>query len=70
MGADLGPWRREAAFVEAAEAPIRPLLDRLGCTAGNSRWGYVFRKGLVAVGAADPLLIADATGVGDAVRSA
>lgn len=64
------PWRRAVDFLPGHEAPIRPLLDRLSLTAGNPRWGIHFRRSLLAVGMPDFLAIADAMGVGDAVRSA
>ena len=66
----LSPWRRAVDFLPAREASIRPLLDRLGLTAGNPRWGIHFRRSLLAVTEPDFLIIADAMGVGDAVRSA
>ena len=46
---DFRPWRRRADYVEAREAPIRPLLDQLSFTAGQPSWGMAFRRGLFAV---------------------
>ncbi len=69
MSPDFAPWRREVRFLPAVEAPIRLLLDRLSLTAGNPRWGVYFRRGLLAITEADFLVVADAMGVGDAVRS-
>src|SRR5438105_3809844 len=35
------PVRRDVAFLgHATEAPIRPLIDRLGFTRGKPSWGY------------------------------
>jgi hypothetical protein len=64
MGGGFHPTRRDIAFLErAAEAPIRPLLDRLSFTSGKSSWGYAFRRGSFAVSAEDFLIIAEAIGV-------
>lgn len=60
MGAGFRPFRRDVGWLEANEAPIRPLLDVLDFTAGNSRWGYGLRFGLVAMTAHDFSLVAAA----------
>lgn len=60
MGGGFVPYRRDVAWVEAQEAPIRPLLDQLDLTAGQSSWGYRFRYGLIAVSERDFQLIATA----------
>ena len=39
------PYRRDINFLEAADAPIRPLLDQLFFIKDKSRWGYAFRFG-------------------------
>jgi hypothetical protein len=54
------PFRRDVDWLDADEAPIRPLLDTLSFTAGKSNWGYAFRVGLLKVGADDMALIANA----------
>ena len=54
------PFRRDVDWLDADEAPIRPLLDTLSFTAGKSNWGYAFRIGLLKVGADDMALIANA----------
>jgi hypothetical protein len=54
------PFRRDVDWLDANEAPIRPLLDTLSFTAGKSNWGYAFRVGLLKVGAEDMALIANA----------
>jgi hypothetical protein len=56
--------RRDVAFLEANEAPIRPLLDQLSFTMGRQSWGYAFRRGSFEVTAVDFRLIAKAMGVG------
>jgi hypothetical protein len=43
------PYRRDVAWVDAREAPIRRLLDRLDFRAGKSNWGYQLRFGLFAI---------------------
>jgi len=54
------PFRRDVDWLDADEAPIRPLLERLSFTQGKSNWGYAFRVGLLKVGADDMALIANA----------
>ena len=54
------PFRRDVDWLDANEAPIRPLLERLSFTQGKSNWGYAFRVGLLKVGADDMALIANA----------
>ena len=60
MGNGFRPFRRAVAWRTTADAPIRPLLDRLDLTRGKRNWGYGFRFGLVRVCAADMDLIAAA----------
>ena len=54
------PFRRDVDWLDANEAPIRPLLERLSFTQGKSNWGYAFRVGLLKVDADDMALIANA----------
>jgi hypothetical protein len=55
--ADIGdgfrPFRRDVEYVEADEAPILPLLERLAFTRGKKNWGYAFRFGLVEISRED-----------------
>lgn len=54
--ADMGsfrPYRRDVAWADAREAPIKPLLDRLEFTSGKTHWGYQLRFGLFAVSESD-----------------
>ena len=60
MGGGFTPFRRDVAWRQARETPIRPLLDRLGFTAGKPNWGAPFRYGLVEIGEADFSLIEQA----------
>ena len=62
MGGDFTPWRRNVDYVEAAEAPISPLLDKLEFTRGNRNWGYQMRFGLFEITEADFRTIAEAMG--------
>lgn len=60
MGSGFVPWRREVHYVEAREAPIAGLLDRLAFTRDSRHWGYKLRFGLFEVGADDMRVIASA----------
>jgi hypothetical protein len=60
MGGGFMPFRRDVAWLPAQQAPIRPLLQALSFTRGNSHWGYAFRFGLLKVSAEDMALIAQA----------
>ncbi len=53
MGDGFVPCRRDVEWDEAQDAPIRPLLDRLGFSAGRANWGYQLRFGLFKVSASD-----------------
>ena len=54
------PFRKDVDWLEAIEAPIRPLLEALSFTTGKSNWGYALRFGLLKVTADDMALIAQA----------
>lgn len=54
------PFRKDVDWLNATEAPIRPLLESLSFTQGKSNWGVAFRFGLLKVTAEDMALIADA----------
>ena len=51
--ADFRPYRRNVEFIDCAETPIRPLIDRLGFITDKQRWGFRFRFGLFTVDDAD-----------------
>jgi len=61
-GGGFRPFRRDVDWLEASEAPIRPLLDALDFTAGHRNWGYQLRFGLFSVSQHDFNLIAEAMG--------
>jgi len=52
------PWRRRMEYLEAREVEIRPLLDRLSFITDKSRWGAVFRFGLIEIPRDDFMRIA------------
>ncbi len=60
MGGGFVPFRRDVAWSEARETPIRPLLDKLAFTRGRANWGYVFRFGVLRITGADFSVIRDA----------
>lgn len=60
MGGGFTPFRRDVAWRQARETPIRPLLGRLEFTVGKPNWGAPFRYGLVEIGEADFRLIEQA----------
>lgn len=63
MGAGFTPFRRDVAWSNGAEAPIKPLLEQLDFTKGKSNWGYQLRFGLFEISQHDFRLIAQAMGV-------
>ncbi|AWK89990.1 EVE domain-containing protein [Azospirillum thermophilum] len=65
MGYGFHPFRRDVDWLDGAEAPIRPLLDRLEFARGGRTWGYQLRFGLFEVSGADMDLIAGAMGLDD-----
>ena len=60
MGNDFRPFRKDVDWLEAHEAPIRPLLESLSFTQGKTNWGYALRFGLLKVTKADMQLIMQA----------
>lgn len=62
MGGGFVPFRRDVDWFDAAQAPIKPLPDRLSFSAGMRNWGYPLRFGLLAISAVDMDLIAAAMG--------
>ena len=57
---DFRPFRRDVNYVDASEASILPLLDKLELTRGRPNWGYPFRLGLVEITARDFAVISTA----------
>ena len=60
MGDGFEPYRRDVDWLDAQEAPIRPLLDTLSFSRGKPNWGAALRFGLLAVTPADMQAIAQA----------
>lgn len=56
------PFRRDVAYVHAAEASIRPLIESLAFTRAGAHWGARFRFGLFHVSDEDMRTIATAMG--------
>ena len=55
-------FRRDAAYLDATPAPIRPLLERLTFIRNKEHWGAAFRFGVVRVPREDFATIAAAMG--------
>ena len=70
MGDGFIAQRRDVTWWDAAEAPIRPLLDDLDFTRGRRTWGQPFRYGIFRVSEADFNRIAGAMQVRPAALSA
>ena len=62
MGGGFCPFRRDAHWLQAREAPIQPLLHRLTWTSDQRNWGYTLRFGLIEVYEQDQQIIARAMG--------
>jgi hypothetical protein len=60
-------FRRDVAFLDAAPAPIRPLVPHLTFIRSKTNWGAAFRFGLVRVPREDFATIASAMGRDPAV---
>jgi predicted RNA-binding protein len=60
MGGGFTPYRRDVQFINAIDAPIRPLLDELSFIKNKQSWGYVFRFGLLEIPECDFQRIATA----------
>lgn len=54
------PFRRDIDFLQAAQAPIRPLLHKLSFIQDKGRWGYSFRFGYLEIPRHDFEIIASA----------
>ena len=60
MTPDFIPFRRDVAYVNTADAPIRPLIPQLTFITDKQHWGSVFRFGLVKIPQQDFITIATA----------
>ena len=56
------PFRRDVRYLQAREAPIRPLLPDLSFAQGKASWGQVMRRGSFKITQADFRVIAEAMG--------
>ena len=54
------PLRRDIEYLQAEDAPIRPLLAKLHFTRGSASWGLALRRGLFEISAEDFDVIASA----------
>ncbi|MBY5775255.1 EVE domain-containing protein [Rhizobium leguminosarum] len=68
MTPNFAPYRRDVAYFEAADAPIRPMLDELEFTRGNPNWGAKFRFGHFRISRHDFECIASTMITGDGWR--
>jgi hypothetical protein len=57
------PFRRPVHWIDAAPAPVRPLIDALGFIRNKAHWGTAFRFGYLRVPPEDFARIASAMGV-------
>ena len=62
-GGGFVPYRRDIKFFDAADAPIRPLLEQLSFTKGRPSWGSALRFAVFEISKEDYSLIAQAMGV-------
>src|SRR5438552_3494110 len=60
MGGGFRPFRRDVDYRPATEAPIAPLIEALDFIPDKKRLGFPFRRGMLAIGAADFARIAAA----------
>ena len=60
VNADSQPWRRRVKFLLSAEAPIRPLIEKLEFIRNKKSWGFTFRRGFFEIGKSDFKTIARA----------
>jgi predicted RNA-binding protein len=60
MSPTFKPFRRKVAYSPSHDIPIAPLIEKLSFITNKSRWGYVFRYGLVEIPKEDFELIKNA----------
>ncbi|WP_112663708.1 EVE domain-containing protein [Microvirga flavescens] len=68
MGENFRPFRKDVAWLEASDAPIELLLDKLAFTMGVKNWGYNFRFGLFPISDHDREIIGHAMKVEEHVK--
>jgi hypothetical protein len=69
MTAGFTPMRRDVEWLDAREAPIHPMLEKLDLTRGRRNWGGAFRFGLIRISEADFETISQAMAVPAATPS-
>src|SRR4029450_3766636 len=62
IGPDFKPFRVRVDFLDAKDAPIKPLIEHLSFIRNKQRWGAAFRFGQVKIGESDFAVIAKAMG--------
>lgn len=67
--AGFSPFRRNVDWLDAKEAPIRPLLGALTFIPEGASWGMAFRRGAFEISRDDFLIIAEAMGVSASFRA-
>jgi hypothetical protein len=64
MGNGFRPFRRDVAWCQSHDVPIKPLLQTLDFTSGVRNWGHQLRFGLFDISSRDLDIIAIAMGAG------
>ncbi len=60
MSQDFIPWRINVCFLQAKQAPISPLLEKLAFIKDKKHWGFPFKRGCFEISENDFLHIAKA----------
>ncbi|MBS0289033.1 MAG: EVE domain-containing protein [Proteobacteria bacterium] len=63
MNQDFKPFRRDVKYLAANDTPIRPLIPKLSFIRDKTRWGSVFRFGILKIPKEDFIIIAKAMGL-------
>ncbi|MBS0289849.1 MAG: EVE domain-containing protein [Proteobacteria bacterium] len=63
MSQDFKPFRRDVKYLATGDAPIRPLIPQLSFIHDKTRWGSVFRFGILKIPKQDFIIIATAMGL-------
>lgn len=64
MGGGFRPYRRDVAWYDTQDVPIRGLLPLLDFARASRHWGASMRFGLFEIGGADMAMVCAAMGVG------
>ena len=60
MTPDFHPYRRDIHYLKTVDAPIKPLLSELNFMRDKTKWGFVFRFGILKITQEDFVKIAQA----------